>query len=428
MPKYSLKPVYLLMGLLLTLFFLGNLEVQIISPILPALTESFDVTVLLAGISVSAYSISGAFWALIIGPLSDRYGRIIFLRIAAICFGLASAIAFLASEFSFFIFARVLAGFAGGTFTACIIAQVADLFPYSRRGRAMGLVGAVYSLAAVVGVPAGAIVASSYGWRIIYLFFGVTAIIMAALLSRKFQKLATVQSELIDPSKSSNGHQIIGFGRIVSRQVIEYLHFWASGKTRNGLILAVAIAATSTSLMTYLGTWLADAFLLQGMSVALVFLAAGVSTVIGSLVGGFLADKIGKRALVTTSSIAVALVLLTTGFIQSIFAVYAFCIAGGLFIALRQGPYEALLTELVPSHRRGAYIAMRSTTAKLAIAGAAAIAGYLYQNSGFSAVTAFASATSLLAAGVTYLALRDINPSPHSVPLVNQDISAKNQI
>jgi predicted MFS family arabinose efflux permease len=416
------------MGLLLTLFFLGNLDVQIISPILPALTESFDVTVLLAGISVSAYSISGAFWALIVGPLSDRHGRIIFLRIAAICFGLASAIAFLASEFGYFIFARALAGFAGGTFTACIIAQVADLFPYGRRGRAMGLVGAVYSLAAVVGVPVGAIVASNYGWRMIYLFFGIIAIIMAALLTGKFQKLATAQSELIDPSKSSNGHQVTGFGKMVSRQILEYLHFWANGKTRNGLILAVAIAATSTSLMTYLGAWLADDFSLQGTGFALVFLAAGLSTVIGSLVGGILADKIGKPALVAISSIAVALVLLTTSFIQSIFAVYAFCIAGGLFLALRQGPYEALLTELVPSHRRGAYIAMRSTTAKLAIAAAVAIAGFLYQSSGFPAVTAFASATSLLAAAMIFFALRHISQSPQSIPFSKQDIPAKNQI
>ncbi|MFQ5629391.1 MAG: MFS transporter [bacterium] len=427
MPSRFQKSIYSLLALLLALFFLGNLDVQIISPILPSLRDSFNISVLFAGFSVSAYSFSGAFWALIIGPLSDRFGRIIFLRIAAICFSIASAIAFFASEFGFFILARVLAGFAGGTFTACIIAQVADLFPYGRRGRAMGLVGGVYSLAVVVGLPVGAFVASNGGWRSIYLFFCFTALIMAALLSRKYQGIATTQRELINPSKKKNGRQKRGIRKATGQQIVEYLHFWANGKTRNGLLLAIAIATTLTSLMTYLSVWLVDKFKLQDVDFALVFLAIGLSLVVGSVCGGFLADKLGKRALVTSSSIIVAAVLLTTSLVQSLVGVYLFCIAGGLFIALRQGPYEALLTELVPSQQRGAYIAMRSTTAKLAIAAAAAIAGFLFQISGFSAVTAFASVTSLIAAGLTHFSLHIEHPSQNAA-VFEQDVSAESEI
>lgn len=410
MSKSTASLAYLML-LLLGLFFLGNLDVQVISPILPNLTDDFHITVFLAGISVTAYSVSGAIWALVIGPLSDRYGRVRFLRLAAVAFGLASGLAFAAEAFDLFIVARTLAGFAGGTFTACIIAQIADLFPYSRRGRAMGLVGAVYSLAAVLGVPAGAIVAADYGWRSLYLFFAVSGLLLAMLMSVKVQRLVAA-NEQPQPVANLNGPaQSRSVRAVVRDQILDYGRIWAAANTRNGLLLAIAMAATSTSLMTYLGAWLADDFGLRGSAMAAVFLAAGLSTVLGSLIGGYLGDRVGKRRLVMLSSVLVALVLLTPGLIGSLPGVYGFCIAGGLLMAMRQGPYEALLTELVPRHRRGAYVAMRSTTAKFAIGAAAAVAGYLYQTQGFTAVSAFASLTGLMAAAITHFTLRQIDPA-----------------
>ena len=176
--------------------------------------------------------------------------------------------------------------------------------------------------------------------------------------------------------------------------------------------------------MTFLGAWLANDFGLQGVDLALVFLAAGLSTVVGSVTGGFLADKIGKRALVIGSSFAIAAVLLSTFLVETVFAVYVFCITGGLFIAMRQGPYEAILTELVPQQQRGAYIAMRSTIAKLAIAVTAAIAGLLFQVSGFVAVTAFSSIASLCTAVLTYFSFQKLHSSSHA-PAIKNHIPAK---
>lgn len=419
------RQLYILMGLLLTLFFFGNLDVQIISPILPALTESFNISVFLAGFSVSAYSISGAFWALIIGPLSDRHGRIVFLRIAAIAFAIAAAMAFGANHYGMFVLARIVAGFAGGSFTACIIAQIADLFPYQRRGRAMGVVGAVYSLAAVVGVPVGAVMAANYGWRSIYVFFSFAALVMALFLGKRAQRAADkFSAQNVDAPKKPDQSDQKPIHRIITNQVNEYWQFWSTRQTRDGLLVALSIAATSTSLMTFLGAWLADGFGLRGSAVAFVFLAAGISTVLGSVLGGFLADKIGKRRLVIACSLIITFVLLSTAFVQTVSATYGFCVTGGLFIAMRQGPYEAILTELVPQHQRGAYIAMRSTIAKLAIAATAAIAGYLYDISGFVAVTAFSSLASLGAAALMHFSFLETQKAVHSPNLENQ-LSAK---
>lgn len=394
-----------ILGLLLGLFLLGNLDVQVISPILPFLTADFSISTFLAGFSVTIYSISGAAFALVVGPLSDRYGRILFLRLAAICLSLAAILAYSAQHFGIYLLARAFAGFAGGTFTACIIAQIADLFPYSRRGKAMGLVGAVYSLAAVIGVPAGAAIATQIGWRPLYLGLAIAALVIMLLMRSLPRRLVL---GLDGSSRPRPTPAADGWRAAVRSQLRDYAGFWTERQTRAGLLLALTIASTSTSLMTFLGAWLHNGFSLDSTTFALVFLAAGVSTVIGSLLGGFISDWLGKQRLVVLSSLLIAAVMLTTYWVRTPAAVFAFCIAGGMVIALRQGPYEALITELVATHERGAYIAMRSTTAKLSIAITAALSGFLFDWSGYVAVTAFAGACSLWAACLVHFSIRPV--------------------
>ena len=81
------------------------------------------------------------------------------------------------------------------------------------------------------------------------------------------------------------------------------------------------------------------------------------------------------------------------------------CISGGLVIAMREGPYQALITELIKAEERGAYIALKSTAAKTGIAISAVIGGVLFQKIGFFAVANFAAVCSLIAAVLVFRAL-----------------------
>jgi predicted MFS family arabinose efflux permease len=117
-----------------------------------------------------------------------------------------------------------------------------------------------------------------------------------------------------------------------------------------------------------------------------------------------MADKLGKRRLIGISSVVLAAVMLLTYTIHTQAQVFAFCIAGALAMAVREGPYQALITELVPAYERGAYIAMRNSSSQLSIASAAAICGVLYQSFGYVAVAGFAGICSVLSAVVVYFA------------------------
>ncbi len=390
---------------LLFLLFLGLLDVQIISPILPELAADFHTSIAAAGAAVTIYAAAASACALVIGPLSDHFGRLLFLRWAATLFGLAAGLAWFAPSFPIYLAARLFAGAAGGVISACVIAQIADLFPYEARGRAMGWIGAMYFAAAVVGVPAGAWMAGSWGWRFIYVILVALAVIVAVLLFRRRASFAHALPALAqEPPQTDDWN----FARLITQQAKAYAHYWRMPVMRRGLLLALAFAATASGLLTYLGAWLTAAFGMTTSQIGLVFLVTGLASTITAFSGGWWSDRIGKRRLIMISSGLLVAVLPGLAHVATIVQLYLACAAGGMFLALREGPFQALLTELVPAQQRGAYLALRNFTSQITIAASAAACGFLYEQFGFRAICYFAAGFSLLA---MFVAARITDPA-----------------
>ncbi|MCI0696246.1 MFS transporter [candidate division KSB1 bacterium] len=403
------RPRIWLFILLLSIFLLGLTDVQIIAPILPKLAEDFSVSTAVMGTAVSAYAIAAAVWALVVGPLSDRIGRLIFLRTAALVFTGAAAVAYFSLQFEHYVAARVLAGLAGGTISACVIAQVADLFDYSARGRAMGWLGAIYFIAAVIAVPLGAWITSILGWRAVYLLLGVLALVLVALIRPVLLPTGRSHTPRNNPGTSSAQHAT----NTLRQQAQNYLRYLTRRTTSYGLLLAVMVSATVAGLVTYLGAWLASVFGMSVATIGLVFMVTGGASVVGALGGGWSADRLGKRRMIALSSIILAAILFLVSAVQNHTGVFIFCATGGLAMALREGPFQALISELAPVSERGAYIALRNATSQLAIATAVAICGFLFERFGFHAVAYFAAGCSVAASG---LALWISEPSRRDEP------------
>src|SRR6185503_21389653 len=76
------------MGILFLIYFLGQSDNQIISPLLPLIAAELHIEVGAAGSLMGpAYALAAATAALLIGPLSDKFGRRRFLLWASILFG-----------------------------------------------------------------------------------------------------------------------------------------------------------------------------------------------------------------------------------------------------------------------------------------------------------------------------------------------------
>jgi DHA1 family tetracycline resistance protein-like MFS transporter len=151
------------MGAVYFTVFLDLLGFGIILPIMPYFAESLGASGVWLGALMTAYSVAQFLGAPLIGSLSDRYGRRPVLLLAIAGSGVSMAFSGFASELSWLLFARIFAGFFGGSIAAAQ-AYIADMTTPETRAKKMGLLGACIGLGFVFGPALGALL-SDYGFQ-----------------------------------------------------------------------------------------------------------------------------------------------------------------------------------------------------------------------------------------------------------------------
>ena len=360
---------------LFALLALGNVDSQVIAPLLPEIASGLGTTAGWVGRAVSGYAVAAAVAALVAGPLSDRLGRRRFLAGASALLGLGSAVSAATNSFTGFALARVATGAGAGVISALSVAAIADLVPYERRGRSMGWVATAYTAAPVFGVPIATWVAESLGWRANYVAFAVAG---------GFLGLA-VQGWLRE-----GGALPVSEAR--SRR---YLSFFGTRATALGALSAFFITGGVTGFLLFLGAYLQREIGLTLGQVGLVFFGSGVASLAGAFGAGRLSDRLGKTRVALAGCLALALVLLAVPHVQGPL-LYATLGLVGVSVAARLAPLQSIVTELVPPASRGAYVALRNTLSQVGNAAAAIGAAALYDR-GFEYVCYMAAAFSAVA-------------------------------
>ncbi|HEX8088177.1 MAG TPA: MFS transporter, partial [Blastocatellia bacterium] len=147
----------------------------------------------------------------------------------------------------------------------------------------------------------------------------------------------------------------------------------------------------------YLGSWLRKDLKLDLGEVNLFFIVVGVALLVGAVVAGPVADRFGKRRLSILSTVLLAPMLVLIPNLGWGFLLFACFLTASLAFAFRQGPLQALATELVPRRARGALVAVRNTASQIGIAVSTVASGPLYDNFGYGAVGAFGGVLTLAA-------------------------------
>jgi predicted MFS family arabinose efflux permease len=376
------------MGVLLLIFFLGTSDNYMISPLLPVMAAELGMNVgRVGGLIIPAYAIAAAAAALVIGPVSDNLGRRRFLLYASVLFAAALFVTFLFKDVRVLLAMRIFTGLAAGTFSTCAIAYVADYFPYGRRGVAMSVVQAGYFLALVIGVPVGSVLVQwQKSYRASFAFFAslsaVTFLLVLALLPD-------------DRRQVSNDH--------VAPRRFHNIRLSFEGRERIAAIAsAFFVSAGFVGFFSYLGAWLAETIGLTTVQTGLVFPMVGVASVIGAVLAGPLSDRFGKRGITLGSTLLLAAMLFLIPKFGLGAAMFVSLLTASLAFAFRQGPLQALATEVVPSHARGTLVAMRNTASQIGIAVSTAVSGALYLQGGYSDVGLFSGALTLAAAVCIY--------------------------
>ena len=141
----------------------------------------------------------------IVGRLSDIYGRRMLLVMGIVTFIAGSALVGLSTSMNQVIGFRLVQGIGGGMIMTCSYVSIADLFRPEDRGKFLGVLGALYAVATVVGPVMGAFVAEWLSWHWVFLIIALAGVPALALTVRFYPRPNSLpsQSELDYPGMAA---------------------------------------------------------------------------------------------------------------------------------------------------------------------------------------------------------------------------------
>jgi predicted MFS family arabinose efflux permease len=137
----------------------------IVPGMLPSLAEGLQVSLPVAGQLITAFAAAVCIGAPILAAATSRFDRRVLLVATLALYFTGHLAAALVSSFPALLVVRVLTSVGAALFTAQAAAVAALLVPPERRGRAIAFVFLGWSVASVAGVPLGAYVGATLGWR-----------------------------------------------------------------------------------------------------------------------------------------------------------------------------------------------------------------------------------------------------------------------
>jgi EmrB/QacA subfamily drug resistance transporter len=154
--------------IILVLFFgvlMAALDVAIVGPALPAIQAAFQVDDRFIPWLFTIYVLTNLAGTPLMAKLSDRLGRRSAYLAAVGLFALGSLVVVVAPTFGVMLAGRAIQGFGAGGIFPVASAVIGDTFPADQRGRALGLIGAVWGLAFIVGpILGGLLLLLSWHW------------------------------------------------------------------------------------------------------------------------------------------------------------------------------------------------------------------------------------------------------------------------
>lgn len=383
-------------GLVLTVLFLGvlmgALDIAIVGPALPALRAFFGIDDRAGAWIFTIYVFFNLVGAPLMAKLSDRLGRRPAYLLAVLIFAAGSALAALAPSLTVLLIGRALQGFGAGGIFPVASAVVGDTFPPERKGFALGMIGAVFGLAFIVGPILGAVLLQ-IGWQwIFWINLPVAALVLAlgwlclpaggAAARRPFDLLGLITLSLLLAGLSIGTSAIDAanlLASLASPAVWPFLllallaapaFFWAERRAADPLIRPILITRRQLALANGItaGAGLGEGVLVFMPSLAVAAYGVSESTAsymtlpvvlamaLGSPMAGRLLDKAGARVVILGGTILLSAGMLLLGLLGA--QLWAFYVASALIgvglACLLGAPIRYIMLNEAPEEDRAA--------------------------------------------------------------------------
>jgi EmrB/QacA subfamily drug resistance transporter len=161
------RRLWVILGALLLGMLLAALDQTIVSTALPTIVGELHGGSHLAWV-VTAYLLTSTISTPLWGKLGDQYGRKFFFQASIAIFVVGSALSGFSHTMTELILFRAIQGLGGGGLMVGAQTIIGDVVSPRERGRYMGLFGAMFALATVIGPLIGGLCVTYLSWRWVF--------------------------------------------------------------------------------------------------------------------------------------------------------------------------------------------------------------------------------------------------------------------
>ncbi|QHS23541.1 MFS transporter [Virgibacillus sp. MSP4-1] len=265
-------------------------------PLLPLFVREFDVSVSVSSLSVSLTIIGLIIGLIVLGFLSDRNGRTMFIKLSLAGAAIPFLLIPLSESFLLFLIFRFLQGFALAGLPAAALAYLMEEMDKSSLPLATALYISSNALGGMVGRFMTGYVSDHLSWEMaFYLLGGLGFVVLVAVL------FMLPRSRYFTPSQQTFSRDIKGFLYHLKNPGL----LWIFG-------IGVVIQLSFTGIWTYLPFHLeGPPFSLSLEAISYLFLAYGLG-VVGSPVAGWLSGRFGILTVRAAGIVVMTLGILMT--------------------------------------------------------------------------------------------------------------------
>ena len=380
--------------LLLTLAsiqFTSVLDFMIMMPLGPQLTELFGISASEFGFLVSAYTFSAGLSGLLAATYIDRFGRKRMMLTLYPLFGAAALACSFAPTFAWLMVARVASGFFGGVLMALSQTIVAEVIPFERRGRAMGVVMTSFSVATVAGVPLALFLASHFNWHAPFL---AIALMVSVCALGAAKTLPSLKGHLAAHPVGDSAPNMLANLRLV---LVDPNHLRAYAMSASMVFAGFAV-------IPYIALYLQGNAGFKPEQIPYVYLTGGICTLISARLIGHWSDRAGKAYAFRRLALLMPLPLLAMTLSADLPMVGVLLVSSILFVVMsgRMIPGMALIGASADPRRRGSFMTLNSAVQSLAMGLAALVGGQILGRDGNGHLTHYWIAA-LLGGGASLL-------------------------
>jgi predicted MFS family arabinose efflux permease len=367
--KFSAYQVLVIAMLALTQFTVV-LDFMVMSPLGDMLMKSMSLQPSQFATAVSSYAFSAGISGFLTAGFADKFDRKKLLLFFYIGFILGTLMCGITTSYPMLVTARIITGLFGGVIGSISMAIVADLFPLEQRGRVMGFLQLGFGASQVLGIPISLYLANNWHWQAPFLMIvGLASLIWLTVLI----KMQPITRHLeVQTDRNALGH---------------LLHTVSIRNYRTGFLATAMLSLGGFMMMPWGSAFAINNLHVTPAQLPLLFMVAGISTLIIMPVIGKISDKKDKFTIFAIASVwmMIMVIIYTNLSVVPFWFVIMMNIFFMMGIMSRMVPSMALVSALPKLQDRGAFMSINSSLQQIAGGIAAVVGGMIVkQKTSFS--------------------------------------------